>query len=132
MHLLPRSRGGAQAFSARPASGGMPLPQSAAHPPFPPASLLRNGRKRSSVAYELRLRAVAEARREAALRLRMVALRVAIGLLALAATLSVTLIGASAKGARASSLGNLLFDLSLIFPLLQFFMQFKDRVPACL
>ena len=125
--------GGAQAFSARPASGGMPLPQSAAHPPFPPAaSLLRNGRKRSSVAYELRLRAVAEARREAALRLRMVALRVAIGLLALAATLSVTLIGASAKGARASSLGNLLFDLSLIFPLLQFFMQFKDRVPACL
>ena len=91
----------------RPASGGMPLPQSAAHPPFLPASLLRNGRKRSSVAYELRLRAVAEARREAALRLRMVALRVAIGLLALAATLSVTLIGASAKGARASSLGNL-------------------------
>ena len=77
----------------------MPLPQSAAHPPFPPASLLRNGRKRSSVAYELRLRAVAEARREAALRLRMVALRVAIGLLALAATLSVTLIGASAKAA---------------------------------
>ena len=80
----------------------MPFPQSGAHPPFP---LLRNGRKRSSVAYELRLRAVAEARREAALRLRMVALRVAIGLLALAATLSVTLIGASAKGARASSLG---------------------------
>ena len=93
----------------------MPLPQSsAAHPPFPPASLLRNGRKRSSVAYELRLRAVAEARREAALRLRMGALRGAIGLLALAATLSVTLIGASAKGARASSLGNLLFDLSLL------------------
>ena len=100
----------------------MPLPQSAAaHPPFPAASLLRNGRKRSSVAYELRLRAVAEARREAALRLRMVALRVAIGLLALAATLSVTLIGASAKGARASSLGNLLVDLSL-FPLLQCFL----------
>ena len=114
----------------RPASGGMPLPQSAAaHPPFPPASLLRNGRKRSSVAYELRLRAVAEARREAALRLRMVALRVAIGLLALAATLSVTLIGASAKGARASSLGNPLFDLSLI-PLIQFFLC--NRVPVCL
>ena len=74
---------------------------------------------------------MAEARREAALRLRMVALRVAIGLLALAATLSVTLIGASAKGARAPSLGNLLFDFSLI-PLLQFFMQFKDRVPVCL
>ena len=99
--------GGAQAFPAhcplRPARGGMPLPQSAAHPPFPP-SLLRN-RKRSSVAYELRLRAVAEARREAALRLRMVALRVAIGLLALAATLSVTFIGASAKAAFVSSLG---------------------------
>ena len=79
------------------------MPQSAAHPPFPP-SLLRN-RKRSSVTYELRLRAVAEARREAALRLRMVALRVAIGLLALAATLSVTFIGASAKAVCTSSLG---------------------------
>ena len=98
----------------RPASGGMPLPQSAAHPPFPPASLLRNGRKRSSVAYELRLRAVAEARREAALRLRMVALRVAIGLLALAATLSVTFIGASAKGDCVLWV-NLLFDINLFF-----------------
>ena len=40
---------------------------------------------------------MAEAKREAALRLRMVALRVSIGLFALAAILSITLIGASAK-----------------------------------
>ena len=73
----------------------MPLPL--APPPPPPPLLLRN-RKRS-VAYELRQRAVAEARREAALRLRMVALRVSIGLFALAAILSITFIGASAKGA---------------------------------
>ena len=70
----------------------MPLP-----PPLPPPLLVRN-RKRS-VAYELRQRAVAEAKREAALRLRMVALRVSIGLFALAAILSITFIGASAKGA---------------------------------
>ena len=42
---------------------------------------------------------MAEAKREAALRLRMVALRVSIGLFALAAILSITFIGASAKGA---------------------------------
>ena len=71
----------------------MPLPLSP--PPAFPPSLLRN--KKRSVAYELRQRAVAEAKREAALRLRMVALRVSIGLFALAAILSITLIGASAK-----------------------------------
>ena len=42
---------------------------------------------------------MAEAKREAALRLRMVALRVSIGLFALAAILSITFIGASAKEA---------------------------------
>ena len=77
-----------------------------AFPPTPPPLLLRN-RKRS-VAYELRQRAVAEAKREAALRLRMVALRVSIGLFALAAILSITLIGASAKETF-FSLGRLFF-----------------------
>lgn len=54
--------------------------------------------RKRSVAFELRLRAQVEARKEAEKRLMAITLRVTVGMLALLSILSLTLIGASASG----------------------------------